>query len=242
MRVFVNELGWLLVILFDDFHDLSIVHAGDAIGIGEDAVVVGDDDHGAVCGAGDFAEKIEHDLAVLRIQRGGGFVTDDEGWFVDQRACNRYALLLAAGKFVRAIFPTIAESDFFENLPRALDGGAVGCALDQQRHADIFRNGKRGDEIELLKDEADVFRTETGERTAGHVFELAVEDVDRAAFNLQGAGNGTEQSGFSTARRTDKHHDFSGSGLETDLLEHVDAIRSVAETFFQRTDIDHDAG
>ena len=97
MRVFVDEMGWLWVALLGDLDDLAVVHAGDAVGVGEDPVVVGDDDDGAVGRAGDLAEEVEHDLAVLRVERGGGFVADDERRLVDERAGDGDALLLAAG-------------------------------------------------------------------------------------------------------------------------------------------------
>ena len=113
VRVFVDEMGRLLVALFGDLDDLAVVHAGDAVGVGEDPVVVGDDDDGAVGGAGDLAEEIEHDLAVLRIERGGGFVADDQRRFVDERAGDGDALLLAAGEFVRSFLPAVAEADAF---------------------------------------------------------------------------------------------------------------------------------
>ena len=119
MRVFVDEMGRLLVALFGDFDDLAVVHAGDAVGVGEDAVVVGDDDDGAAGGAGDLAEEVEHDLAVLRVERGGGFVADDERRFVDERAGDGDALLLAAGEFVRSFLPSGAEADLVEDFARA---------------------------------------------------------------------------------------------------------------------------
>ena len=92
----MDEMRWLLVKLLFLLDDLAVVHAGDAVGVGEDTVVVGDDDHRAVRRAGDVAEEFQHDLAVLRIERGGRFVTDDERRFVDQGAGDGDALLLAA--------------------------------------------------------------------------------------------------------------------------------------------------
>ena len=149
----MRRLGVDLFFLLDD---LAVVHAGDAVGVGEDAVVVGDDDHGAVRRAGDVAEEFEHDLAVLGIERGGGFVADDERRFVDQRAGDGDALLLAAGEFVRAFLPALAEADRIERGARAFERLAVGNTLDEQRDADVFRDAEGGDEIELLEDEADV--------------------------------------------------------------------------------------
>jgi hypothetical protein len=199
MSVFVNEVLGLVLILFDDFDDFAIVHAGDAVSIRKNTIVVRDNDHGAIHRASDFAEKIEHNLTIVRVQGSRGFVTDDKWWFVDECARNRDTLLLAAGEFVRAFFPTIAEADFFENFARTLDRDAAGMSLNQQGHAHVFCNGKRRDEIELLENEADVFCPKTGEGSAGHFFERTIEDMNRAALDFQCAGNGAEQSGFSTA-------------------------------------------
>ena len=55
----MNEMRRLFVELLSFLDDLAVVHAGDAVGVGEDPVVVGDDDHGALRrdykgGAGDI--------------------------------------------------------------------------------------------------------------------------------------------------------------------------------------------
>ena len=104
-RMLVDEVRRLGVDLFLLLDDLAIVHAGDAVGIGEDTVVVGDDDHGALRRAGDIAEEFEHDFAIVRVESGGGFVADDERRFVNQRAGDGDTLLLAAGEFVRLFLP-----------------------------------------------------------------------------------------------------------------------------------------
>ena len=56
--MFVFEMGRLLLILFCHFDDLAVVHSGDAVGVGKNPVIVGDDDHGAVGRAGDLAEQV----------------------------------------------------------------------------------------------------------------------------------------------------------------------------------------
>ena len=96
MSVFVNEMRSLRVSLFADFDDFPIVHAGDAVGVGENPVVVRDDDDGTFWRTGDLPEKIEHDFAVARVQRGSRFVADHQWRFVDERTGNGNALLLTA--------------------------------------------------------------------------------------------------------------------------------------------------
>ena len=76
--------------------DDPVVHVGDAMGEMENPVVVGDHDDRPVRMNGGRGKKLHDGFAALMIQRGGGFVTNDEAWFVDQGASESDALLLAA--------------------------------------------------------------------------------------------------------------------------------------------------
>ena len=91
----------------------SVVHGGDAVGVGENAVIVRDDD-GTTSGlTHQFAEQFHDHFSVLGIERGGGFVANDQSRIVHQCAGNGDTLLLTAGKFVRAFFHVLAEADLF---------------------------------------------------------------------------------------------------------------------------------
>ena len=81
-----------------DVGDFAVVEGGDAIGVREDAVVVGDDEDGAFGAAGDLFEDFHDEEAVFGVESGGGFVADDEAWVVDEGAGDGDALLLAAGE------------------------------------------------------------------------------------------------------------------------------------------------
>ena len=69
-----------------DALDAAVFHLGHAVGVAEDAGVVGDDDHAAGRGFGDVVEEFHDFRAVLFVERGGGFVADDQARFVDERA------------------------------------------------------------------------------------------------------------------------------------------------------------
>ena len=51
-----------------------------------------------------FAEKIEHDLFVHFVEIAGGLVRQNQLGVIDQRARDRHALLLAAGKLRGEMF------------------------------------------------------------------------------------------------------------------------------------------
>ena len=171
---------------------------------------MGDDDDGAVGGAGDVAEQIEDDLAVVGVERGGGLIADDQRRLVDQGAGDGDALLLAAGEFARAFAPARADAHGFEHGPGAGDGRFGGQALDQQRHGDIFRGGDGGDQVELLENEADVIGAEPRELAAGQLMQRSVKHGHGSRIDPQRAGDDAEQGGFATAGRTHQHEDFAG--------------------------------
>jgi hypothetical protein len=76
--------------------DDPVVHVGDAMGEMENSVVVSDHDDRAVRMNGGRGKKLHDGFAALVIQRGGGLVTNDEAWFVNQCTGEGDALLLTA--------------------------------------------------------------------------------------------------------------------------------------------------
>ena len=64
--------------------DPAVVHVGDPLAEVEDAVVVGDDDHGAVGLDGGLAEQLHHAQPGLVVERGGRLIADQEAGLVDQ--------------------------------------------------------------------------------------------------------------------------------------------------------------
>ena len=96
--------------------DPPVLEHEDAVREIENAVVVRDDDAGAVFGHRDFAQEVHHPAARRGVERGGGFVAHHQPRFVDQRARNRHALLQAA----RAVGSTPAQVIMHGVLPQVL--------------------------------------------------------------------------------------------------------------------------
>src|SRR5688500_13804121 len=78
-----------------DARDAPIVHARDDVGVGEDALVVGDDDQRALGPERDLAQQRHHLLAGVVVERAGRLVAHHQARSVHQRARDRDALLLA---------------------------------------------------------------------------------------------------------------------------------------------------
>jgi hypothetical protein len=101
-------------------------------------------DDGAVLVERDFAQKI-HDLAAEAASSAAvGLVADHQARIVDERAGDRDALLLAAGKLARQPFAKRADAEPLQRLPCPLDGIAPGHARGDQRHARILGRGQVG--------------------------------------------------------------------------------------------------
>jgi len=79
-----------------DLDDFTIVHAGDAVGVVKNAVVMSDDQNGSILATGDVLEEFHDDMAVFRIERRGGFIADDELRLMDEGAGDGDTLLLTA--------------------------------------------------------------------------------------------------------------------------------------------------
>jgi hypothetical protein len=79
-----------------DRPDSAVLHGSDAVGEAVDTGVMRDDDDGAVGSKRRLLQDLEHGLAGLGVERGGGLVAHDESRRVDEGAGDRDALLLAA--------------------------------------------------------------------------------------------------------------------------------------------------
>ena len=105
------------------------IHHRDFVGAaGDDAEVVGDQDHRHVPAALLARQEIE-DLRLDRhVERGGRLVGDQELWFAGQRDRDRHALAHAAGKLVRILRQPLlgrGDADRGEQFDAALGGGGV---------------------------------------------------------------------------------------------------------------------
>ena len=105
------------------------IHHGDFVGAaGDDAEVVGDQDHRHVAAALLARQQIE-DLRLDRhVERGGRLVRDQELWFAGQRDRDRHALPHAAGKLMRILRQPLlgrGNADGREQFDAALAGGGV---------------------------------------------------------------------------------------------------------------------
>ena len=104
---------------------------------------MGDEQHGCAGVVHQRGQQV-HDLALRDgVERRGGFVGDDEPRRGDQRRGDAYALLLAAGEFMRVFAGHVtAQSDLVQHEGHPV--GAFGFAqivVHAQRQGDLLRRG-----------------------------------------------------------------------------------------------------
>ena len=103
------------------------MHDADLVGHREGLVlVVGDEDRGRPLALEDFADFERQPLAQADVEVGEGFVEQQQFGARRQRAGQRDALLLAAGKLVRILVALAVQADRGEQLPDAQAGLGFG--------------------------------------------------------------------------------------------------------------------
>ena len=127
-----------------------------------------------------------------------------------QRAGNRDALLLAAGKLAGIMAQPLAEADRLQ-LARG-DLESIAVAGEFQRHGDVFQRRHVGDQVEGLEDDADIAAAKIGERSSLRLWSGVSRMSDLAAVEpfeagqhhqqcrLAGTGRADDADGFAFAR------------------------------------------
>lgn len=168
------------------------------------------------------------DLATgLDIEIAGGFIGNQHGGRGGKRARYGNALLLAAGELAGIVVETLAKADGLKFLPRDIEGIADVCEF--QRNRDVFQRSHIGDQVEGLKDDADVLAAEIGERIFAKAMQRRAVDIDFTAVEPFQPGQHHQQGGLSRTGRTDDADRFTLRDREIDILQHMDRGCCVSE-------------
>jgi len=147
--------------------DHAIFDFEDAIEDVECAVIMRDDEDACVALVGDFRKELHHLAAAMAVERGGGFVGEDEAGLVRESAGDGDTLLFAAGEGDGEIARTGADAEVVEQFQGAFARG-FGCGVvDFEGDLHVLQSGEKGDEIGLLKNEAQVLAAKARRSTSG---------------------------------------------------------------------------
>jgi hypothetical protein len=92
----------------------------------------------------------------MRIELAGGFIGEENFGFVDERAGDRYPLLLPPGELGRQAVLSSRETNQSEHAPGPLVGILGIPAFVQQWQLDILRGTHAREEIESLEHESNL--------------------------------------------------------------------------------------
>jgi hypothetical protein len=227
--------------------DDAALHDGDTVGdLADDGEVVRDEEHGEAVRGLEAREEIEDLRLHGDVERGGGFVGDEQARAVDERHGDDDALALATRELVRVVVQPllgVGESDFVEGFE---DAGAEFAApgawsVGEERFGDLAADGHDGVERGhgLLKDHGDgaaamaahgVFAQ--GEEIGGGGFVVAPEN---AAGEVRGGRKKPQQGeagrGFARAGFADEAEGFAGGDGEGDAVHGFVRAEGDAEGF-----------
>src|SRR5579871_3891420 len=159
--------------------------------------------------------------------RGAGSTVEIRGRLIGQhdlrplheRARDRDALLLSAGKLVRPLMRMSGETDSLQQRERAAASLGGRHADQQQRVLHVLVGVQHRHQAEVLENEADVARPEIGESVIAKCGDGLSAHADRAPIRPIDAADEVQQRSFATAGGTDDHREAIGWDFECDALE-----------------------
>lgn len=124
-------------------------------------------------------QKIGDLFARVGIEVAGRFIGYQYGWRRGECAGDGHTLLLAAGKLAGIMIEALAETDSDQFTLGDFERVRNVCQF--QRHCDIFQCGHVGDEVEGLKNDANVAAAEIRERVLTELVQRRIRNDDFAA-------------------------------------------------------------
>ena len=203
----------------------AAVHDADAVGNRERFLLVVRDQHrGGAAGLEDAPHLGAEPLAHLYIEIRERLVHQQQPRGGRQRAGQRYALLLAAGKLMRIAGGVCRQADQIEHFSGALSA-RVGRGLAQPEGHVIDHAQMREQRI-VLEYEADA--TLLGRDVEPRAAHACAIDADGAAVDADEPGNRTQQCGLAAAGAADDAADVAVGKIERQRVDHRRA-RAVAD-------------
>ena len=218
-----------------DLYGPPCVHHQRAVGeFGDHTEVVGDDQH---AGAGHVARGLEHveDLRLHGdVQRGGGFVADQQVGVVGDRDRDDHALPLAAGQFVRerpGAALGLGDADQFEQLDGARPGGPLAdvALVHLDGLGDLVADGvdRRQRRHRVLEHRADRLAADPRHPLVGEPEQFVAVQPNRPGHLGvlgQQADDGHRAGRLARPGFADERDDLAGVDVEVHAAHRVDSL------------------
>ena len=147
----------------------------------------------------DALEGVEQHLGRVAVQRAGGLVGQQEPRGVDEGPGAGTALPLPARHLVRVLVQDVLDvqpaGHFFH---AGLHRGGRGV-VDSQHQGDVLSDGQGVQQVEVLKDEAQLFPAEPGQRLGAYLGHVLAVQINVAGADGVDGGNAVEQGGLAGA-------------------------------------------
>src|SRR5215472_17088 len=177
-----------------------------------------------------LADRRQHLLAHLRIERGGHLVEEHDLGPHGQSACDRDALLLSSRELARIAFFLPAETHLLEEL--------VGSRLDllfgllqyiDRRHHHVLQRCPVRKQVVLLKHDRDVLAQRDHLGISVQSVNGMRSDENLPAIDRDQSVDAAEQRRLSRSRGADDTDGFSRADLERNAAEHLHGAEGLVD-------------
>ncbi len=200
---------------------MAVLQPDDPLGLDGDGVVVGDEHHGVPRGV-ELLQHGQHLPARVGVQGAGGLVGQDHRRVPGQGPGDGHPLLLAAGELHGLVIQFIAQSHHLQGDPRPFVPLRLGDAGVHQGHLHILLQGQLGQQVVLLKDEAQHLVADGGQLVFVHLAHvLAVQQIGAGGGHVQAADD-VHAGGFAGAGLAHDGHELPLLNLKGDAVRRLD--------------------
>ena len=221
--------------------DFAVADADDAIGVGSDVLLVGDENDG-VAALMEASEKRHDFFAGGGVEIASGFVGEKDGGRVDESASDGDALALTAGEFVGLVHHAVGEIDLRERFLGALDAFGSGSAVVDHGQLDVVKSGGAREQVERLKDEADFLVADVGELVVVELADEATAEPVAAFARRIEAADEVHQRRLAGPGRAHDGDVFALANLHVDAAERVQLFGAHFVCLPEVVGLDDDAG
>jgi hypothetical protein len=161
-------------------YNLSISQSDDARRVLQQSLVVGGENESKTKLAVQIAHQLDQLRSVERVQVRGGFIGQHQRGTMHDGASHRHSLAFTAGEQIGTMIGPVRQADALQGRCNALPAFPHSNGLDQQRELDILSGCENGNEVEGLKDEADLFPAQVGKPTGAQGSGVGAFNADAA--------------------------------------------------------------
>lgn len=199
--------------------DAAVGEANDARRVFEQALIVRGEDECKAEAAVEVAHQVNELGGIAGVEIGGWLVGKDKSGAMDDGASYGDALALTAGEQVRTMISTSGEADILQGFSHTAAAFRAIESLNEQGELDVLGSGEDRDEVEGLKDEADLFAAEDGGLGRTKPAGVNAFDENPAAGGFVDTANQVEKGRLAAATRAGYGEKLAGTDGEAQAAE-----------------------